>query len=164
MPLLLPTMGFGTKSLSKPMLAHYHYDTSEQILMKFVSQYNNFHTRKLAWKYRLQNGGHLSRPQSFNYLENVYVAQTISFKIADEMHNTHSVRSFIWRSAHLKYKSQLSITCYQLSNHLKILHRALPRCVQNFNMIGRLKRMLWMNEILWDLSLRWVSEWYPICW
>ena len=34
--------------------------------------------------------------------------------------------------------------------------------VQNFKMIGQLRWMLWMNEISCDLSLRWVSDGYPI--
>ena len=34
--------------------------------------------------------------------------------------------------------------------------------VQNYIMTGQLKRMLWTNEISWDLSLRWVSDEYPL--
>ena len=33
---------------------------------------------------------------------------------------------------------------------------------QNFKLIGQLKRMLWKNEILQDLSSRWLSDVYPI--
>ena len=48
---------FGAKPLSEPMLAHCQLDHWEQILVKFKSKWNNFHTRKLIWKCRLQNGG-----------------------------------------------------------------------------------------------------------
>ena len=34
--------------------------------------------------------------------------------------------------------------------------------VQNFKIIGRLQNKLWPNETLQDLSLRWVSDGYPI--
>ena len=34
----------------------------------------------------------------------------------------------------------------------------LPCSVQNFEMIGQLKLMVWTEEISWDLSSRWVSE------
>ena len=40
--------------------------------------------------------------------------------------------------------------------------RTVSLSVQNFKMIGQLRQMLWTNEILRDLSLRWVSEGYPI--
>ena len=38
----------------------------------------------------------------------------------------------------------------------------LPCSVQHFKTIRQPKRMWWMNKILWDLSLRWVSDGYPI--
>ena len=38
----------------------------------------------------------------------------------------------------------------------------LPCSVQNFKMVWQLSNMLWANEILRDLSLRWVSEGYHI--
>ena len=38
----------------------------------------------------------------------------------------------------------------------------LPRSVPNFKAIGLIKGMLWTNEISRDLSLRWVSDTYPI--
>ena len=39
---------------------------------------------------------------------------------------------------------------------------SLPCSVQNFKLIEQLKRMLWTNEILPNLSLRWVSDGYLI--
>ena len=39
---------------------------------------------------------------------------------------------------------------------------SLPCSVQNFKMIRQLKQMLWANEISRDLSLRLISEGYPI--
>ena len=47
---------FGAKPLSKPMMAYYQLDPCWE--MKFESKYNNFHTKKLFWKYHLQKGDH----------------------------------------------------------------------------------------------------------
>ena len=39
---------------------------------------------------------------------------------------------------------------------------SLSCSVQNFKSTGQLNRMLWTNEISRDLSLRWVSDGYPM--
>ena len=50
----------------------------------------------------------------------------------------------------------------KLPNQFEILYRILPCSSGRFITIGQLKWILWTNEILRDLSLRWVSEGYPI--
>ena len=56
---------FGTKALSEPVLAYHQLESWEQTSLKSISKYNNFHWRKLAWKYNLQNGNHC-RLNEFN--------------------------------------------------------------------------------------------------
>ena len=48
---------FGTKPLCEPMLVYCTFDPWKQVVMKFKSRYNQFHTRKSSWKCLLQNGG-----------------------------------------------------------------------------------------------------------
>ena len=50
----------------------------------------------------------------------------------------------------------------QLTDRFEILHIARQYHSVIIQLIGQLKRMLWMNEISRDLSLRWVSGRYPI--
>ena len=70
---------------------------------------------------------------------------------------------------HLKSKSrEISFAMIYLSTIQTFWNIAqskaviLPCSVPNFNAIGQMKRMLWTNEILRDLSWRWVSDGYPI--
>ena len=62
-------------------------------------------------------------------------------------------------------KSHSSLTS-QLSSRFAIFPQStaviLPCFAQNFKTVGLLKRMWWANEILRDLSLRCVSEGWPL--
>ena len=80
---------FGTKPLSKPMLAYCQLDPWEHISVNFKSKHSDFHWRKLVSKYPLQNGGHfvsawmclktISWIQGFDYSIAVEVVSTTSF-------------------------------------------------------------------------------------
>ena len=49
---------YGTIPLSEIMLPYCQMDFSKQISLTFESKYNNFHSRKLMRKVRMQNAGH----------------------------------------------------------------------------------------------------------
>ena len=49
---------FGAKPLPESVLTYCQLDPGEQTSVKFWSNYNNLHLRKLTWKYLLQNGNH----------------------------------------------------------------------------------------------------------
>ena len=63
-------------------------------------------------------------------------------------------------------KSHLPVSYFQVArlflNFAQSTAVILPCSVQNFKMIRQMKWMLWMTEISRDLSLRWVTEGYPI--
>ena len=63
-------------------------------------------------------------------------------------------------------KSRLPITHASVErslwNFVQSTAVSLPCSEQNFKLIEQLKRMLWKNEILQDLSSRWLSDVYPI--
>ena len=63
-------------------------------------------------------------------------------------------------------KSHLPVTFFEVEqsfwNFAQSMAVLLPCSVQNFKMIGQLKQMLGTNEFSQDLSLRWVSDRYPI--
>ena len=80
--------------------------------------------------------------------------------------SSESFRAYIilCRSREMSFVSNIRL---KKSNHLDILHRAcmassLPCSVQYFKTIGQLRQMLWTNDISGELSLRWVSNGYPI--
>ena len=49
---------FGAKPVSKPMLCYCQLDPWEQTLVKLLSKYKTFYSRKCIWKYHLRNGDH----------------------------------------------------------------------------------------------------------
>ena len=53
----------GAKPVSEPMLEYCWFDHWEQTSMKSLSKLIHFCSRKCICKCRLENGGHLSRPQ-----------------------------------------------------------------------------------------------------
>ena len=63
-------------------------------------------------------------------------------------------------------KSRSSITFVSVSpsfwNFVQTTALILPCSVQNRKMIGSFRSVLWTNEILRDMSLRWVSDAHPI--
>ena len=63
-------------------------------------------------------------------------------------------------------KSRLPITYCSFAEYFWNLAQStaviLQCSVQNFKMIGQLQRMLWMNKVLQDSSLRLVSDGYPM--
>ena len=46
---------FGAKPSYEPKLEYFKLEPLEEFSVKFYLKYNNFHTRKLVGKYRLQN-------------------------------------------------------------------------------------------------------------
>ena len=84
-------------------------------------------------------------------------------------HNSGALRNIGYLSEiHLKLKSrEISFahnSCFDRSlwNFAQSTAVSLPCSVQNFKLIGQLQRKLWTNEFSRDLSLRWVSDGYPI--
>ena len=56
---LVPAMAchlFVAKPLSQPMMVYFQLDPWGYISVKYQSKYNNFHTTKCIWNYRLWNG------------------------------------------------------------------------------------------------------------